>query len=128
MNNRGQTTFFLSTAPAEISLAAALVKHPIAPNNIAAQPIFVIISLPLVELLPRTLPSSPRRVNMTLQQVELVFFVVWAVARPARLSAPRSPPQCSFDLALESLVAQCEVAVGGVAYLPDDFLIEVRPE
>jgi len=45
--------------------AVALVAIPIAPNSTTAQPVFVLNISPPGELLPRTLPSSPRRVNMT---------------------------------------------------------------
>jgi hypothetical protein len=43
----------------------------------------------------------------------------------ARLALACAPSQCRFDLFLEVFVAQGEVAVGGIAYLPDDLFIEV---
>jgi hypothetical protein len=41
----------------------------------------------------------------------------------------RSPStQCCFDLALESLATHCKVAIGRIAYLPDDLFIQMRFE
>jgi len=47
---------------------------------------------------------------------------------PPRLTAPRPPSQCRLEFFLEAFAAQCIVAVGGVAYLLDDFFVEVRLE
>jgi len=41
------------------------------------------------------------------------------------LPAARPPSQCRFDFFLEAYAAQCIVTVGGVAYLPGDFLVVV---
>lgn len=57
------------------------------------------------------------------QQVELVGILNGAAGWPARSSATGAPTQCDLDFFLEAFAAEREVAVGGVAYLADDFFI-----
>ena len=74
-------------------------------------------------------PARLRQASVTVsQQAQLALIVDGYVARSARLSPPRAPPECRLDFILETFAAQCKVAVGGVAYLPDNFLVEVRLE